>query len=213
MEKHLVIVRHGDYGYGYDDEPLSKFGLEQMKKLREVINIFVEKAKVTGEEIPSVFLSFSSLNRAFQSIRELYWDGYGYEIVVINEGYASRSDIREPQKILDRVMGIANRYNADLIVIVAHGDMPSVIAETAHEFVTGKKLGETLSHPGKACGFIVNMATGEITSIGYDSLDEKKPLHPVVQETSRPVIRGGPPRINGPVKKGGPSDIDDDIPF
>lgn len=212
MDKLLVIVRHGDYGNGYGDEPLSKFGLEQMQKLRKVINAHItEKAQAFGEEmVIPIFFSFSSLSRAVQSIRELRWAGR--DIVITSEGDVNRRDIREPKKILDKVLGLANYYGASVIIIVAHGQMPAVLAETAYQLTTGKTHAE-LPYVGNACGYITNMSTGEVTPIGYDSLDEKKPMQPVVQETSRPVIRSGPPRVGGPVRKGGPNDIDDDIPF
>lgn len=212
MDKILGIFRHGQYGVG-DEDPLSKLGVEQMQKLKTVIDAHIKKAANAAgdEDIRLLFFSFSNLKRAVQSIQALRW--YGCDIIITNQGSANRSDISNPNKILKKVLALATYYNATVTICIAHGEMAAVITETAHEFVTGNKLSEHLPYPQKASGFITNLTTGEITPIQYDDLDEKKPPQPAVQESSRPVIRGGPPRYAEPVKKRGPHDIDDDILF
>lgn len=200
MDKFLVIVRHGDYN-GSDDSPLSEMGVKQMKKLKEVITTFVlEKAKEARQENVSVIsFSFSNLERAIQSIQELHWFGCG-DIIITEEGMANRMDIRQPRRILDKVMGLLNYYCADAIMIVAHGEMPAVLTETAYEFVTGTEY-KKLPYVDKACGFITNMSTGEVVPIRFGDLDKKAIPQPVVQEDSWTVF------------KGGPGNLDDDIPF
>jgi hypothetical protein len=203
MDKFLVIVRHGDYA-GSGDDPLSKFGIEQMQKLRKVLYDFVlEKAKAFGEErVVPIFFSFSDLKRAIESIQELRW--VGRDIIITSEGDASRSHISEPRKIIDKVLGLTNYYGADVIIIVAHGDMPAVIAETARESATGEKLSKNLDMPGKGRGYIVNLSTGEVIPVGWDSLDEKKPSQPATRYVPEFVAPKPPPP---------PPLVDDDIPF
>ncbi|MFA6519756.1 MAG: hypothetical protein WCT41_02955 [Candidatus Paceibacterota bacterium] len=218
MDKLLVIVRHGEYSGG-DSSPLSEDGRKQMENLRTVVNAFVTKTFGDSETIRVCF-SFSALPRALESIRALRCTGE--DMIVTNLYMTDRDEIRKPHEILDKVLRLADHYNANVIIVVAHGEMPSVVAETAHEFVTREKISGSLPYVGKDRGFIVNMSTGEITHIGHDSLDEKKKPAPVVQETTRPVIRGGPPRTDRPVIRGGPkripessqgNDYNDDIPF
>lgn len=203
MSKLLVIVRHGEYSGG-DSSPLSVDGRKQIEGLRKVVNDFV--AKTFGEvETTKICFSFSGFPRAIESIQGLR--SCGEDIVVTNLYMTDRSDIREPQKILEKVMGVATHYAADVIIIVAHGEMPAVVAETAHEFVTGKKLGNDLPYVGKGRGFIVNMVTGEVTPIGYDSLEAKKPPQP----KTRHIPEFVPPPIKPTRQKF--QDMDDDIPF
>ena len=205
MVKLLVIVRHGDYS-GSENDPLSDAGIKQIRNLRKVINAFIEK-KFGEKRIARIRLSFSHQERAIQSIQELSFDGE--DIVITNLYLTRRSEVREPRKILEKVMGIANHYGADVVVIVAHGDMPAVVVETAHEFVTGNKL-SALPPVHEACGFITDMTTGEVVPISFDSLEKKKPPQPTVPETGRPVSKGAP-RSDRVFRKGGPED--DDIPF
>ena len=210
MEQLLVIVRHGDYGIGSGDSPLSEIGLKQMQDLERVISArVIKEAEATGEKrVTRIVFSFSDLKRVFQSAQALRSLG---EYIIVTGGLylTTRDEIREPQKILEEVMGIAKYWGANVIVIVAHGQMPAVITETAHEFVTGKKL-EQLPNVREACGYITMMSTGEVMPIRWDSLEEEK--------QSRPVVKGGPPRPTGVVIRSGPpyrpiDYPDDDIPF
>lgn len=218
MDKFLVIVRHGDRDYGHDPA-LNERGIKQIQSLREVIRAFAKKAmKVAGDQSSKrVLFSFSDSARAWQSIRGL--SGRDEDIIVTNLFITERRDIQEPVKIVQKVTNLALHYGADVIVIVAHGDMPAVIAEAAHESVTGEKL-DRLPSPREACGYIVNMTTGEVTPIRHDDLEKTKPPVPPVREPTRPVMRGAPHPKNQVVVKGGPSKIstrpldnDDDIPF
>ena len=204
----LIIVRHGDYGSGYGDEPLSAFGIEQMQGLRKAINSLVaEKAKKVGQkEFSSLFFSFSQLKRAIQSAQELHRPGC--YIIITDEDYASRRYIPEPKKILEKVLGFADHCGASVVVIVAHGEMPAVIAETAREFVTQKKFRENLPFVSKGRGFVVNMGTGEVTPIGWDDYSPDEKLLPAQErESNRPIIKA-PPRSGQVVIKD-----DGKIPF
>lgn len=172
MDKLLVIVRHGNYDSG--DAPLSKKGVEQVESLRNVINTFcIDNAKTAGNDwITRIFFSFSHQKRVVQSVQELRSAG---EDVIITSGTddTERHDIRKPQEILKKVMGLAEWYGADVIVIVAHGHMPAVITETAHEFVTGKKM-EQLPYVSEACGYIVNMKTGKVVPVKHGIPNQKQ---------------------------------------
>jgi len=160
MERLFVIVRHGhDNG-----QVLSDSGRKQMWSLWKVINATV--TEVFAGEVVTLFLSFSDLDRAFQSVRELRF--YGEDIIVLNLSSGVREGIKEPEKILQRVVGIADYYHAQIIIAVAHGDMPAVIAETAHKFITGETL-EKLPSPDMGCGYIINLGTGEVGTIRFDS--------------------------------------------
>ncbi|MDO8567044.1 MAG: hypothetical protein Q7R58_02740 [bacterium] len=204
----LIIVRHGEYESG-DNSPLSETGREQMKCLRRVINAFV--AKTFGrEETTRLCFSFSGSLRAVESIQKLrLYD----EDIVMNELYVTNpNDAGKPAEILEKVLGLANHYGANVVVIVAHSTMPTVIAGAAHKFVTGRGV-SGLSYAVKTGhGFVVKMATGAVSPIGWDdSPDEELPL---AQESNRPVIKA-PPRSGQVVFKGGPNDLEGDerIPF
>jgi hypothetical protein len=80
-----------------------------------------------------------------------------------------RKEINGAQ-VLHKVLGISGIYDAQIITIVAHGLMPSVVAEAAHEFVTGAKLENQLPYPDNAHGYVVDMHTGDVTAIGPDGL-------------------------------------------
>ena len=195
--KFLVIVRHADYDLGtnFGDQPLSALGIEQIQKLRRVICTALQR--IGGKRSEAVLVSFSDLNWAIQSARKLSRPG---DILIVfnggEEGEGNRRHIREPRKILEKLMGFANHCEASVIIAVAHGDMPSVIAETAHEFVTQKRL--NLPSVDKARGFVVDITTGEVTSIGWDNpLDETTSPQTAVRESSRPVFKGGPNDMRG----------------
>lgn len=207
MDRHLVIVRHGEYGSG-NRSSLTEGGLKQMQNLKKAIDGFFEK--VFGDKPPKrICFSFSNYPRAVQSIQELVYD---CEDIILTELFMTdRNRIYEPEKIFEKVTDIAQYYGADIVVIVAHGQMPAVLTETAHELATRKKLAE-LPYVGNACGYITNLNTGEVVPIRYDDLDAKPALQPTAQESSRPIKKGGPRRDTGVVKKGGPYDTDD-IPF
>jgi hypothetical protein len=165
MSKLLVIVRHGEYGGG-DSSALSAAGRMQMESLKCVINTFI--AKTFGNAATKrLCFSFSGFPRAIESIQKLRT--CGEDIVLTNLYWTEREQISSPKDILDNVLGLADYYCADIITIVAHGVMPAVIAETAHEFVTGKTPENELASVGKGQGYMVDMSTGEITAVSYVS--------------------------------------------
>lgn len=207
MKKFLVIVRHGSYG-GNDHSPLSEMGRKQMQSIKKTIDDFVASA-FGNEKAIRICFSFSGFPRAIQSIQELRHSGE--DIVITNLYLTEREDIRNPRKILEKVMGVADYYGAAVTVIVAHGQMPAILAETAHEVVTQKKHPE-LPWVGEASGYIINLGTGEVIPIDSYPPKETKPLLPAEREKGRPVFKGGPTRT-AVVRKGGPNDPDDDIPF
>lgn len=97
--------------------------------------------------------------------------------------------------------------------------MPAVIAETAHEFATGKKLAKELTYPGKGRGYVVNMVTGEVTPIGYDLLEKKEPPQPAVQKPPPQAVAVKSSKVLHVATKSvapkpqQPLFNDDDIPF
>ncbi|MDP2651645.1 MAG: hypothetical protein Q8O94_00730 [bacterium] len=177
-EQLFVVIRHGIGS----DSALSDGGRATIRRTGDVIDALTKKA-LGAKKVARILFSFSFFGRAVKSAQELSRDN---EDVVITDLYLTeRSEIDEPQRILKKVLKIADCYGAQVIVVVAHGEMPAVLSETANEFVIGEKLPEKLPSPSEACGYIVSMKTGEVTSIGPDSLDEK-PKDPVVQEIEVP---------------------------
>lgn len=170
MDKLLIIVRHG-YSSSEGNSPLSDNGRNQINDLKKVIDTITEE--IYGKEVRPrrLLLSFSGLLRATESI-EILSSSWREDIVITNLYLTERSDIREPQKIIEKVLGLIDHYGASVAVIVAHGEMPSVITETAHEMVTGEKL-EELPYPRNAHGFIINMKTGAVLKINPRSLEER----------------------------------------
>ncbi len=170
MNKLLVIVRHGEYGNG-EHSSLSESGRKQIESLKRVIDALV--AETFGDEKSTrVGICFSRFPRAVESIQGLAMKRD--DIIMTNLYMVERKDIREPHKILEKVMGIGSVCDASVVTIVVHGEMPAVLAETAHEFVTGKKFANELPRVGTGRGFVVNMVTGEVMPIGWDSLEKKE---------------------------------------
>lgn len=161
-EKILFAVRHGIEG---GEGGLSKEGYKQIHSLRQVIDNFITKA-FGKKEVTRIYFSFSTLAETFQSAQELKI--YGDDIVVTNLYLTKREEIPEPQKILGKVMRVANCYGASVIVIVAHGEMPAVIVETAYELVKRERFTNKLPNPGHACGYTISLNTGEVTHIRFD---------------------------------------------
>ena len=159
MKRLLVIVRHGD-----GSSELSDQGRLQIRNLKKIIETRI--AEVFEEEkVRSIYFSFSFLERAFQSAKGL---AFGGDVIVTDLYLTERRGISYPERILEKVLAIADCYCAQVITIVAHGDMPSVIAETAYEYITGKQLSEQLCNVGKACGYVIDMNTGEIVFITHE---------------------------------------------
>lgn len=194
MSKLLIAVRHGEYELGNNESPLSEKGREQMKSLRRVIDFSVEKT-FKGWAPKRIYFSFSEFPRAIQSARLLKYVG---EKIVVTDLYdgASRKEITRPMEILRDVMRFSDYYGAEVIVVVAHARMPAVIAGAAHELVTGERLNHELPYVGVACGFVVDMVTGAVTSVGWNDLPAESP--PATQGSNRPIFKG-PPRNNDQV--------------
>lgn len=169
-DKLLIIVRHGSADSG-EGARLTEMGGKQMDALYDVIDMVVND--IYSEKTPPkrLLFSFSKLPRAIQSIGELAHP-FRYEDIILTDLYRTeRKDIREPKLIVEKVLGLSEHYEALVTVIVAHGEMPAVIAETAHEMVTGEKIKE-LQYPQNAHGFVVNMTTGVILEIHPKLLEE-----------------------------------------
>ena len=215
MRPCIVIVRHGDYvgGGGFED-PLSEYGKNQMQSVREVIaGHFKEvygvnrRGETNGKNLT---ISFSSAKRALESAAILKH----HEDMIVTELYLTeRHEISEPEKIVHKVLSLLAYYGADAAIIVAHGDMPAVFAETLIKIAGGEAT--SLHSPAKGDGFLVAMTTGEVTP-----LSPKKPKEEVKQ---RPVIRTSVPEAptqmtTAQQRRDAPGkplfdDMDDDIPF
>ena len=166
----LMIVRHGDSDSG-ENARLTEAGGKQMDALYGVIDTVIND--IYGEKTPPkrLLFSFSKLPRAIQSIGKLAHPFRNEDIILMDLYCTERKDIIEPQKIVEKVLGLSSYYEALVSVVVAHGEMPAVIAETAHEMVTGKKIKE-FPYPQNAHGFVVNMTTGAILKIHPKFLEE-----------------------------------------
>ena len=200
--KVLFTVRHGDYG-GSSLSPLSEVGQKQMDNLNKVVTGLI--AKTFGDDkVTRVCFSFSAYPRAIESILKLRMPDE--DIVVSGLYMTDRKEIHNPQEIFDKVKSVADFYDAEVAIVVAHGDMPSVLTEAAYEFATDK-VSPILPSVGYAQGYAINMSTGNVVPIGWNSLSEENHPQPAGTESSRPVFKGGPRRGNGPIKKGGPNDL------
>jgi len=218
-KKFLVVVRHGrDNGDALSDE-----GIRQVRNLRQIIWDHV--AAIFGEnKVVPLYFCFSDFKRALQTAQKLS-SGYCGDIVITNLYLTLRGEIRKPRAILEKVLKIADCYCAQVVVVVAHGEMPAVLAETAHEFVTGEKLLKELPPTSQACGHIVDLSTGKITDICFDSLDEK-PAQSVAQKEVQLVSglrteglakmaaqKFGPPKVSSFDALERAISEDDSIPF
>lgn len=170
-DKLLIIVRHGAASTNANNAGITEIGCAQMDDLCDVIDTVVND--IYGEKTPPkrLLFSFSKLPRAIQSIGKLAHPSL-YEDIILTDLYLTeRKDIREPKKIVEKVLGLSEYYEALVAVIVAHGEMPAVIAETAHEMVTGEKS-EEFPYTQNAHGFVINMTTGATLKIHPNFLEE-----------------------------------------
>ena len=179
MGQLLVVVRHGhDSG-----DRLTDGGIEQVRNLRQIIWDHVSAVFGKDQKIKPLYFCFSDYKRALQTAQKLS-SGHGGDIIITDLYLTRRHEIHEPERIIEKVMKLADCYGSPVIIIVAHGEMPAVLAETAYWWATAKSFLGQLRPTGQACGHIVDMSTGEITDIRFDSLDEK-PKEPVVQKVMR----------------------------
>lgn len=196
--KLFIAVRHGEYELGSDESPLSEEGRKHMQSLRRTIDVLVTKTFFRGWIPRRLYFSFSEFPRAIQSVRLLKYVGERTVVLDLYDG-AGRKEITRPMETLEEMMKLSSHYGAEVIVAVAHRTMPTVIAGVAHQFVTGKRLDDKLPYVRAACGFAVDMVTGQVVSIGWDDhVPAESP--PATQESNRPVLKG-PPRSDKVILK------------
>jgi hypothetical protein len=163
----LVAVRHGAYGFD-ESSSLTQLGRVQMQKLEKVIrNTLLGMFRGYPRRI---CFSFSTWPRALESALELL--EAGDDLVVTYLYLTNREEINDPQGILAKLTQVAAMpvYQAAAIIVVAHGDMPAVLAETARATVTGD--GSQLPRPSNAAGYVVNLGNGEVVAITPDGLTQ-----------------------------------------
>lgn len=165
MRKLIAVVRHGDYvGNGDDTCPLSELGWNQIVKVRELIEQHCRSVYSSNrEDVTRLTFSFSTAVRALQSATLLrsFRDG---DIVITDLFITEREDIESPQKIVEMILSRLNHWGLSVAVIVAHGDMPAVLAETVRNLAKNEE-GKSLPYPEKGEGFIVDVESGEVHRI------------------------------------------------
>lgn len=225
----LAIVRHGEYeGHGNDADPLSVRGHEQMQKIRNIMDAHALQAfKVERpHEVKRLVFSFSSTTRALESTFRLKLAG---DDVIVKDLYlAERYEIGQqgPLDIAENVLGLMDHYQAKLGFIVAHGDMPAVLAETFVKMATGQ--GWDLGSPEKGHGFLVDTDTGHVMGLSAEGLralpapnpspkSPLKPMHRVPQSVPAAAAQAAATVQPEKVREGPPGSLfdeeDDDIPF
>jgi len=161
----LCIFRHGEYRGG--NTPLTEEGRLEMKKLKGVLEGFITEFCGAGgrRRISRLYVSFSDEIRAVESVM-LLRGGLHDNVWVADMYKTERDQIAEPEKIVKEILDLAGYFKCEVVIAVAHGSMPSVIAETARELTGGKKLARELKDINNSHGFIVDMRYGSIFAAG-----------------------------------------------
>lgn len=109
-------------------------------------------------------LLFSSpRNRAIQTANEL--SSFREDIVLKDYLMGTdREDFRDHDTFLGGLQGLADYYKADYVIVIGHGDMPALFAETLNKSISGN-LSQSCEYPQNGCGFAVNMDDGSILPI------------------------------------------------
>lgn len=191
-QKTIIIVRHGEYvGSGGSECQLSEFGKKQMAALRKIIFTYLEqiygKSKYGSPDVKRLLFSFSSSKRAIESSTSL---SDGEDMIVTELFLTERSEIKEPlaSEIVNMVLSRLRHWGASVAVIVAHGDMPAVFAETVRKMAKTSEKFDQLPYTDKAQGYIVGVETGEVLKLspdGITSLEKPKPI-PIVNPNDPP---------------------------
>jgi broad specificity phosphatase PhoE len=161
----IAVVRHGDVARPAEvDTPLTEHGRTEMYTIRDVITQHLLKMcgrNKSGEiNVKRLTMSFSFTRRALESAEILK---YQEDVVVTGLFIARRQDIPDPMRIVQKILGLLSFYEANVATIVAHGDMPAVLAETLIG-VTGLKV-PRLYMPATGSGYLVDMGTGELVTL------------------------------------------------
>jgi hypothetical protein len=214
----IAVVRHGvqvgDHG------PLSAEGTAQMLEVKHRMVDCIKSAGLSADAKRLTF-SFTDTDRAIGSSRIIRGNG---DIIVKDLFFDLRRDIKNPMLLAQDVLGLANHYEAEVVLVVAHGPTPAVLAETLARIAGKNDLGE-LRSPKKGCGYIVDMKTGHVMQLGprgrlMEAHEEDLPQAsapsraPVPPQTQ---VYRYPPAPTPVVQKAKPQptfdDMDDDIPF
>lgn len=180
-------MRHGDSN-GYNNS-LSELGVSQVNALRKIIVAYLRD--IYGHDAGTLRFSFSSYKRMIESSTLLSKNDYGEDywdmgdMVVTELFLANRCDIGESRitQIVQMVLSRIEHWGASIAIIVAHGDMPAVFAETVRRMAKGHREFDPLPDTEEARGYIISVETGEVLKLspeGITSLFSKPKLTMVV---------------------------------
>lgn len=214
-KRFVAVLRHGHCDSG-DLTRLTPHGISQMESVAGVLHaLLLRQYGHNGFGDPDCFqltVGFSYQSRLLQSARILKVED---PLILYDYGMTERDEIESPELIAIEVRGLLDKFSAQVVVVVAHGDMPPVLAE-----VLATSAGGT---PGRlegvsfGCGYLVDLETGEVTTLSPKP-EEVKPLQsgPVLVYRGAPAFTPVPAAARVPVVASpstGFDDMDDDIPF
>lgn len=166
----LFFIRHGYEVTG--EIGLSDFGRMQMEYLKNHMESIMYQ-EYGNVDFSRVFISCSSEQRALDSVKILHEQG---EICVIMDEFylQSRDEIfrhKDPNKMLGDMLESAFFHKADAMIVIAHGDVPVVLAEEAALYIHPDK-DVSFKSIGNGEGFCIMPRASKICKICIGGFDE-----------------------------------------
>ncbi len=217
----ILITRHAHYHGDSDDCSISEdVGKKDAYKVQEAFFKFL-KDRYPSDVPTGLAFAFSSTLRAVRTA-EILQRGLGYCDMVIRSLFITDRD-RVSEADLDQILldiiKTAKMYETEIVVIAAHGNMPAMFAETAHRFVTSKKI--QLENTMTSCGYLIDMSgEGVIFSVDprYGLFDvqykkEKKVISEEIKPVPSSIVEEKSAKKKPKPKVEDVNDLDNDIPF
>lgn len=155
----MICLRPGESVRG----KLSARGMQQLQSLKIQIENILQHVYGAGE-MRRLLMSFSYQNAALASIQRLR--NPREDCLVKDWPFMQREDIVAQgnlTKIWRDVLAAASQVNAPVVVIVAHGSMPLLLAEIAYTQSTGKRISlEIYDNTDSGSGYCVIPQTQQV---------------------------------------------------
>ncbi len=167
----IVCIRPGEGG---QQGMLSELGAREMKMLKEQIDDFI-KVEYSKSPVSRLLVCFSFNTIAYRSIQRIR--NSGDCCLVKDWAFSDRNEIvmyEDPEMMFEDVLTENSRHSNPVIIIVAHGDMPSVLAEIAYKKVTGKSI--ALDNNGSGTGFCIMSRAKKIYGLTVDGATNITPI-------------------------------------
>lgn len=158
----IAFIRHAEADGA---ERLTQAGIEEAEKLWKEIG--PTEADYTPKAPRTTFFC-STIQRGVLTACLFHF--YDKDPIVVLSGLCEmKDDVTEKAILLcEQILSTIAHFEGERAVVICHGYYATVLAELASESVTGNSIRDTLQprQPRNASGFVVDMTTGEVTSVG-----------------------------------------------